>query len=526
MNEQRPEQEQSPATEENRVHHIRMKTFQFIMLIFFLVLATAGLTIFALTFGEEKAVEVGAPVRQEFEKLYNAYDQLQSEYYSELESEALINGAINGMVESLDDPYSDYLSEEEAAQFMDSISSSFEGIGAEIQERNGLITVVSPIANSPAERAGILPGDQIIAVNGENIQGMSVTDAVLLIRGEKGTEVTLTIQRGDSGKTIDITVERDEIPLETVYAEMVSDKVAHIHITSFSQDTYEELLTALEEMEAAGMEALVLDVRQNPGGLLGTAQDIANLFVEEGEILFQVEGRGMEPEIYRATGGEKVDVPVTLLIDEGSASASEILAGALSESADVQLVGKKTFGKGTVQTANDLPDGSNLKFTTAKWLTPDGNWIHEKGIEPDVEIGYPTYMTLPVFDTEAEFKEGTVSEEVEVAEQMLKALGYDVGEVDGLFDDQLTEAVKQFQEEQELEVTGILSGDTSYAVIDAIRQKIENDDPMVQKAAELIRKEAGITEELPEESTASENGAETESPSEETGSDSEAEEGQ
>ncbi|AQQ53514.1 lmo1851 family serine protease [Planococcus lenghuensis] len=508
MNEQRPGQDQTPAPEETPANSIRMRTFQFIMLIFFLVLATAGLTVFALTFGEEKAVEVGAPARQEFQKLFSAYDQLQSEYYTEVESDALINGAINGMVEALDDPYSDYLSQEEATQFMNSISSSFEGIGAEIQERDGLITVVSPIANSPAEEAGILPGDKILSVDGESIQGMSVTDAVMLIRGEKGTEVTLTIQRGDSGNTIDLTVERDEIPLETVYAEMISENVAHIRITSFSQDTYTELVEALANMEEAGMEALVLDVRGNPGGLLTTAREIADLFVEEGEILFQVEPRNQESEIFRATGGDKIDVPVTLLIDGGSASASEILAGALSESADVTLVGENSFGKGTVQTANDLPDGANLKFTTAKWLTPDGNWIHETGIAPDVEIGYPAYMTLPLFDTEAELKEGVISEEVEVAEQMLQAIGYEVGEVDGLFDETLTEAVETFQEDNELEVTGILTGDTSYAVIDALREKIENDDPLVQRAVEVIVEEAGLVSEPAAEEPSAEDAAE------------------
>src|SRR5690606_26428402 len=154
----------------------------------------------------------------------------------------------------------------------------------------------------------------------------------------------------------------------------------------------------------------------------------------------------------------KIDIPVTLLIDGGSASASEILAGAMSESADIKLVGEKTFGKGTVQTANDMADGSNLKFTTARWLTPDGNWIHEKGIQPDVEVAYPDYMTLPYLDSELELKDGTISEQVSTAEQMLEALGYEVGEVDGVFEDDMVAAVESFQDDQELEVTGILTG--------------------------------------------------------------------
>ncbi|EGA88959.1 carboxy-terminal processing protease [Planococcus donghaensis MPA1U2] len=501
MDDKRPEEQQEPTppVEESPSHTIKMKTFSFIMLVFLLIIATAGLTVFALTFGDEKAVEVNSPERREFEKLYTAYDQIQDQYYKDVDRNVLVNGAINGMVDSLDDPYSDYLDEEEASQFLEGISSSFQGIGAEVQERGGFITVVSPIKNSPAEKAGILPNDQIIAVDGDSIQGYTTTEAVMLIRGEKGTEVTLTVKRGENADPIDITIVRDEIPIETVYAEMIGDNVAHIQVTSFSENTYQELLDAIKEMEDEGMEALVMDVRGNPGGLLNVALDISDLFIEEGKPLFEVQAKGEEPEIYTSSSGTKIKVPVTLLIDGGSASASEILAGAMNESADIQLVGEKTFGKGTVQTANDLQDGSNLKFTTAKWLTPDGNWIHEKGIEPDVEVGYPAYASLPVLDTSIELKDGTISEQVKTAEQMLEALGYDVGEVDGVFEEQMTEAVKAFQEEKELEATGVLTEDSTFAVMDALREKIKNDDPQLQEAKKISMEEAGITASEPEE---------------------------
>jgi carboxyl-terminal processing protease len=274
--------------------YIRLKPFFFIMLIFTLILSTAGLTIFALTFGDEKVVEVGSPERREFQKLYQAYDELKSDYYADIDQESLVNGAINGMIDALDDPYSDYMNQDEAAQFEESISSSFQGIGAEIQERNGVISVVSPIKNSPAEKAGILTNDNIIAVDGENIQGMGASEAVLLIRGEKGTSVTLTIQRGEMTEPLEIKIVRDEIPIETIYAEMLEDNVAHIQITSFSQNTYDELLTALTEMEDKGMEALVLDVRQNPGGLLKSAIDISNLFIEDGKPLFQTKEKDQD----------------------------------------------------------------------------------------------------------------------------------------------------------------------------------------------------------------------------------------
>ena len=206
----------------------------------------------------------------------------------------------------LGDPYSDYLNEKEASQLNESISSSFEGIGAEIQEKEGYINVVSPIKNSPAERAGILPNDMIIAVDGESIQGMSSSEAVLLIRGEKGTTVTLTIRRGESAEPVDVKIVRDVIPLETVYAEMLDDGVAHIHITSFSEGTYNELLTALDEMKAQGMKGLIVDVRQNPGGMLNTAIEISDLFVENGKNLLQFEEKGKKPEVFIANGSKKL----------------------------------------------------------------------------------------------------------------------------------------------------------------------------------------------------------------------------
>lgn len=493
------EQHNNPQQQEGQPEHdqhdgpagkyIRLKPFFFIMMIFTLILSTAGLTIFALTFGDEKVVEVGAPERREFQKLYQAYDELKAEYYADINQESLVNGAINGMIDALGDPYSDYMNQDEAAQFEESISSSFQGIGAEIQERNGLISVVSPIKNSPAEKAGILTNDNIIAVDGKSIQGMSASEAVLLIRGEKGTSVTLTIQRGEMNEPMEITIVRDEIPIETVYAEMLEDKVAHIQITSFSENTYDELLAAITEMEDAGMKAMVLDVRQNPGGLLTSAIDISNLFVEEGQPLFQTQEKGKDADIYSATSGTKVKVPVSLLIDEGSASASEILAAAMSESAGIKLVGLNSFGKGTVQTANQLKDGSNMKFTTAKWLTPEGNWIHEKGIAPDVKVEYPPYTQLPFLDASIELKNGVLSDQVKSAEEMLSAIGIDTGKVDGLFDAQTEAAVKVVQKEAKLEETGVLAGDTTYALMDRLREKIKKEDPQLLKAKSLVIEE-------------------------------------
>ena len=478
------EEEQKPQPPAKR--YIKLKPFSFVMLVFGLVLATAAVTFFALTTGEGKVVDVVSPPkassieRKEFQKLYDAYDEMKANYYDEIDETAIIDGAINGMIDALGDPYSDYLNEKEARQLNESISSSFEGIGAEIQEKN-----------SPAERAGILPNDMIIAVDGVSIQGMSSSEAVLLIRGEKGTTVTLSIKRGEAVEPVDVKIVRDVIPVETVYAEMLDDGIAHIHITSFSEGTTKELLSALDNMEAKGMKAVVIDVRQNPGGMLNTAIEISDLFVENGKNIFQFEEKGKKPEVFVANGNRKITVPVAALIDDGSASASEILAGALTESANIPLIGIQTFGKGTVQTPKDLADGSNLKLTTAKWLTPNGNWIHKKGIAPDIEVPYPSYAMLPFLDPSVEMKEGMLSPSVKAAEEMLDAVGYEPGEVDGLFDEKTERAVKKLQEDLVLETTGILLGDTTYGLMEKLREKIQEDDPQLLKAKEVLLEKIG-----------------------------------
>jgi carboxyl-terminal processing protease len=486
--EQDKTKEQSVHQEENQSSYLKIKKFKFVMLLFFLVFATAGITTFALAFGDEKAVNVGVTERSEFNKLYEAYDKLNENYYKDLEQEKLVNGAINGMIESVGDPYSDYMNQEEAKKFEESISSSFEGIGAEIQEKDGYISIVSPIKGSPAEKAGLQPHDKIIKVDGESIQGMSVTDAVLLIRGEKGTKVNLTIQRPGQEGNMEVTITRDEIPIETVYAEMKENGVAEIQITSFSDNTYKELVNALNEMKDKGMKKLVLDLRQNPGGLLEQAVKISNLFVPEGEVLFQVENHDGKVEKYVSEGGQKVNVPTAILVDEGSASASEILAAAVSESNEIPLVGTKTFGKGTVQTAETFEDGSNMKFTTAKWLTPEGNWIHDKGINPDYEVKMPEYAQLPFINPDKELKESDMSDAVKTAEQMLKALEINPGNVDGFFDEDTKSAVQQFQENNKLEVTGVLKGETTLKLMENLRQKLQENDPQFKKAAEVLKK--------------------------------------
>ncbi|MFS0598392.1 S41 family peptidase [Peribacillus frigoritolerans] len=468
---------------------IKMKKFTFIMGIFLVIFLTAGITTIALTFGDEKVESLAPDKHAEFEKLYSTYDKIKDDYYEEVDEEKLVDGAINGMIKSLDDPYSAYMDKKEASSFHESISSSFEGIGAEIQEQDGQIMVVSPIKGSPAEKAGVKPNDIILSVDGKSVEGLSSSEAVLKIRGEKGTKVDLSISRAGESEPIKLTIKRDTIPIETVYAEMLDDGVAKIQVTSFSEHTVQELKTALEEMSKKDMKGLVLDLRGNPGGLLDQAIKMASLFIPNGKVVLQVEDRSGKKDVYKSENDGELKIPVVVLIDDGSASASEIVAAAVSESADIPLIGVKSFGKGTVQTAQDFEDGSNFKYTAAKWLTPEGNWIHKKGIKPDITVKLPDYASLPYISPDKELKASDSSSEVKAAEEMLKEAGHDPGKIDGFFDEATKNAVIAFQREQKIKETGTIKDDTTVKLMQVIREKILKNDTQVKKAVEVLKKE-------------------------------------
>ncbi|MED3995360.1 S41 family peptidase [Peribacillus frigoritolerans] len=468
---------------------IKMKKFTFIMGIFLVIFLTAGITTIALTFGDEKVESLAPDKHAEFEKLYSTYDKIKDDYYEEVDEEKLVDGAINGMIKSLDDPYSAYMDKKEASSFRESISSSFEGIGAEIQEQDGQIMVVSPIKGSPAEKAGVKPNDIILSVDGKSVEGLTSSEAVLKIRGEKGTKVDLSISRAGESEPIKLTIKRDTIPIETVYAEMLDDGVAKIQVTSFSEHTVQELKTALEEMAKKDMKGLVLDLRGNPGGLLDQAIKMASLFIPNGEVVLQVEDRSGKKQVEKSVNDGELKIPVVVLIDDGSASASEIVAAAVSESADIPLIGVKSFGKGTVQTAQDFEDGSNFKYTAAKWLTPEGNWIHKKGIKPDITVKLPDYASLPYISPDKELKASDSSSEVKAAEEMLKVAGHDPGKIDGFFDEATKNAVTAFQREQKIKETGTIKDDTTVKLMQVIREKILKNDTQVKKAVEVLKKE-------------------------------------
>lgn len=333
--------------------------------------------------------ETNKPGKVDFDIFWTAWDKMDKKYVdqSKLDPENMVYGAIKGMVASIGDPYSGFMDPEETNEFNIEMEGSFDGIGAELGIKDGVLTVVAPIEGTPAKNAGIRAGDKILKIDGEITSDMSVEDAVKRIRGKKGTEVTLTIVRNGESKTQDITIKRDRIEIKSIIYDKKEGGIAHIRITKFAEDTTKEFNKAVAQAIADGTKGIIVDVRNNPGGFLDVAVDIASKFMPKGEVVVWEQGRDGEKKEFRARGGDSLsEVPVVVLMNEGSASASEILAGALRDVKKAKLIGKKSFGKGSVQQLEKLSDGSSLRITIAKWLTPSGQSIHEVGLSADLEV--------------------------------------------------------------------------------------------------------------------------------------------
>ncbi|WP_054957569.1 S41 family peptidase [Paenibacillus dakarensis] len=430
--------------------------------------------------------------QDEAKKIGTALDLIEKNYYKDIDREKLVDGAINGMMDSLGDPYSNYMGKVPAAQFEESIEGSFSGIGAEVSSVDGNVVVVSPIKGSPADKAGIRAKDIILSVNGESLQGMDLNTAVGKIKGPKGSKAVLKVKRAGSTDPIEFVIVRDNVNLETVTSRMESDKVGIIEISQFSLNTGDRFKEELKKLEDQGMKGLVIDVRNNPGGVLSVVIDIAEQFVPKGKLIVQVEDKEKRRDKHPSKGSSK-PYPVTLLMNKGSASASEILAGALQESAGAVLIGENSFGKGTVQTSfeKQFGDGSLLKVTIAKWLTPNGTWIHEKGIKPNLKVAQPAYFSVAPIDKKKVLKYDMNNSDVMNAQIMLEAVGFKPGRKDGYFDRATEKAVKSFQSSKKLKATGVVNAATAEALEAELIKKIQdpkNDNQLNRGIAE-VRKE-------------------------------------
>lgn len=312
---------------------------------------------------------------------------IESNYVNKVEGKRLVRGAINGMLRTLD-PHSSYLSPEAYREMHVETSGRFGGLGIEITIRDGVLTVVTPIEDTPAFREGIQAGDQILQIEDQSTKDMSLVEVVRMLRGKPGTAVTITVRRQGQEKLLKVSITREVIRIKSVRSRMLEDGIGYVRLRSFQSTTGEEVRKAIEKFKAKKLEGLVLDLRNNPGGLLSQAISVSDLFLDPGKLIVYTKGR-MENQQQRYTSteeGGQYKLPVVVLVNPASASASEIVAGAFQDLKRATIIGEKTFGKGSVQTIVPLTDGSGLRLTTALYYTPNGRRIQGKGIEPDIVV--------------------------------------------------------------------------------------------------------------------------------------------
>jgi carboxyl-terminal processing protease len=335
-----------------------------------------------------QAAEAALTDEEVFHVLREVWDLVDSEFYGELPSpEERIYGAIRGMLGTLDDEYTSFLEPSIAEIERTDASGSFEGIGALVRMNDeGILEIVRPFEGQPASEAGLLPGDMVLAVDRESIVGYGIYEAITLIRGPEGTEVVLTIQRGHGSEPFDVTIVRARVDIPLVESQMLEGNIGYVSLFDFSSQATPQLEEAIEELLDQGATALIFDLRDNPGGFLDQAVRVSDLFLDRGIVLIERVSDGREREFTSTDEGLAQDIALVVLVNGASASASEIVAGAIQDRGRATLIGETTFGKGSVQLPRTLSDGSELRVTVARWFTPKGRAIHGEGLVPDIEV--------------------------------------------------------------------------------------------------------------------------------------------
>jgi len=324
-----------------------------------------------------------------FERVEEVWQLLEQQHInrSDLDSDKISEAAIRGILESLDDPYASFLDAEQFSMESQDVHGSFEGIGAHVGILDEKITIIAPMPDSPAEKAGIRSGDIILGINGDSTADTTLLEAVSKIRGEKGTTVDLLILHANEPIPVTITVRRGVIQIDSVTFQLMPNDIGYIHISNFTESTKSEVEGALREFEEETTSgALILDLRNNPGGLLNSVVDVTSLFIDDGLVLYEIDGSGARKDWPVRNNRRKQDYPMVVLINQFSASASEVLCGALMDHERATIIGTKSFGKGSVNILRSLSDGSGIYFTVAHWFTPKGTLIEGAGIEPDVVV--------------------------------------------------------------------------------------------------------------------------------------------
>ncbi|MDW0116988.1 S41 family peptidase [Sporosarcina thermotolerans] len=456
-----------------------MRRSRFFVFALLAVIAT-GLFLVLDGCSSEKGKNADVAMKEMFPVINEAYNIIQENTVYQVEGDRLIEGALRGMADTIGDPYSTYLSKEEAASHRESLAGEKLGIGAEITRSGGKYIIVAPVKGSPAEKAGLQPYDEIVRINGEPLGGMTLQDVVKKIKGKEGTTVSLTIYRPDLGKHLELKVMRDVIPVKTVSAELMEErgkKFGYIALTMFGDETAAEWKKATDDMIAGGAEALIIDVRGNPGGYLRAVAKVAGSLLPDDSIFaYMQNAQGqltplvVEPSEKFSYDKKLKNIPVVLLQDKGSASASEVLSGALKDLRRGFIIGKVSFGKGTVQDTMELSNGGEMKLTTHKWLTPKETWIHGKGVNVDLESEQDKLFTEHIrFSTEV-YAEGDYHEDISYAQKLLVGLGYAVDREDGYFDESTALAVHAFRVDSKIPTENIM--DRKFFA--SLRERVEN----------------------------------------------------
>jgi len=373
-------------------------------LIFFLAIFLVILSFWSgYNRGKDDAIEKATPITTttiknkianqemevDFALFWKVWDILKDKHVDRqsLDAQKLLYGSIEGMLYATGDPYSTFFNPKQTKDFSQEMEGNFEGIGAELGIKDRILTVISPLENSPAQKAGLRAGDKIIKIEDKISADISIDEAVDLIRGEKGSEVKLTVLHKGAEESEEIIITRDTIIVKSVELKFKENAIAYIKINKFADDTYREFYLATKEILNRKTKGIILDMRNNPGGYLDKTVDIASLILPEGKVVvIEEDNTGKKKALYTDGKDYLNDLPIVILINEGSASASEILAGALRDNQQSLIIGEKSFGKGSVQELISLPDNSSIKITVAKWMTPNGDYIMDKGIEPDIKV--------------------------------------------------------------------------------------------------------------------------------------------
>lgn len=456
-------------------------------LLLVLILTISGAVVIADTYTHQVTIET----------LESLMDIIKSDYYKDVDEATLIRGAIDGMFSTLD-PHSNYMDPEEFKELTNFTSGEFGGIGVSIEKRDGKITIVSPIEDTPAEKAGLNTGDVIVSVDDIDLKDYTLEKAVTLIKGDPGTKVKLGVIKAGTAEVVYIEITRAIIKIESVKKKTPFDinsedvikdsRIGYIRITQFSEKTYSEFKEAIEDYKTKGKTGLIIDLRSNPGGLLSSVVDICKEIIPEGPIV-HIDAKGeANDETYSSTL-KNPPFKLAVIVNEGSASASEILTGAVKDSKSGVIVGTKTYGKGTVQNIMYLTNGGGIKMTIAEYLTRNKINIDGKGIEPDVVVELPKQEELAPVKMDRDITLGTIGLDVFGIQQRLSNLGYQI-KADGIMGKQTLAAVNKLLKDNNLPEVKILTKDTQKKILDLYNQNISKNvkDTQLETALTELQK--------------------------------------